>query len=140
VRQPVHVHTDGSWLLPVLHCRAQPGQAWDGSHDDSGVLRSGRSGTQLAAHAVPGSLGCVHMNIVQASDGGLLAFFRSRWADHVYRSRSDDGGLSWQEPEATELPNNNSSIQALRLADGTSGHDLQRQQRRRCHAAARVAV
>src|SRR5690606_26165926 len=37
VRQPIHVHTDGSWLLPVFHCRAQPGQAWDGSHDDSGV-------------------------------------------------------------------------------------------------------
>lgn len=118
VRQPIHVHTDGSWLLPVFHCRVQPGQAWDGSHDDSGVLRSADQGRSWQRIAVPGSLGCVHMNIVQASDGGLLAFFRSRWADHVHRSRSDDGGLSWQVPEATELPNNNSSIQALRLADG----------------------
>ena len=50
--------------------------------------------------------------------GSLLAFFRSRWADHVYRTSSLDGGLTWQAPRATVLPNNNSSIQALRLQDG----------------------
>ncbi|GGH49758.1 glycosyl hydrolase [Comamonas phosphati] len=118
VRQPIHIHTDGSWLLPVFHCRSQSGQAWDGSHDDSGVLRSADQGRSWQRITVPGSLGCVHMSIVPASDGGLLAFFRSRWADHVYRSRSDDGGQTWQVPEPTALPNNNSSIQALRLADG----------------------
>ena len=37
VRQPIHVHHDGSWLLPVFYCRAEAGQPWDGSHDDSGV-------------------------------------------------------------------------------------------------------
>jgi predicted neuraminidase len=59
------------------------------------------------------------MNIVPASDGNtLLAFFRSRWADHVYRTRSHDGGLSWEAPQPTVLPNNNSSIQAIRLQDG----------------------
>lgn len=118
VRQPVHVHTDGSWLLPVFHCRSQPGQAWDGSLDDSGVLRSTDQGRSWQRITVPGSLGCVHMNIVAASGNRLLAFFRSRWADHVYRTHSDDGGQTWQTPEPTTLPNNNSSIQALRLADG----------------------
>jgi hypothetical protein len=58
------------------------------------------------------------MNIVPARDGMLLAFFRSRWADHVYRSASRDGGRSWSPPEPTTLPNNNSSIQVARLADG----------------------
>jgi predicted neuraminidase len=53
VRQPIHVHTDGSWLLPVFHCRAQPGQAWDGSHDDSGVLRSADQGAAGSALPCP---------------------------------------------------------------------------------------
>jgi predicted neuraminidase len=48
----------------------------------------------------------------------LLAFYRSRWADNVYRSVSTDGGHSWSAPRPTELPNNNSSIMALTLAGG----------------------
>ena len=119
VRQPIHVHHDGSWLLPVFYCRAEAGQPWDGSHDDSGVLRSTDQGRTWQRISVPGSLGCVHMNIVPAANGqSLLAFFRSRWADHIYRTQSDDGGLTWQTPQPTVLPNNNSSVQALRLADG----------------------
>lgn len=118
VRQPVQVQPDGSWLLGIFRCVPVPGTAWDGSLDDSAVLRSSDEGRSWQRIEVPGSLGCVHMNIVPASDGGLLAFFRSRWADHVYRTRSDDGGLSWQAPQATVLPNNNSSIQTLRLLDG----------------------
>jgi predicted neuraminidase len=118
VRQPIQVQSDGSWLLPIFNCRSLPGQAWDGSLDDSAVLRSTDQGASWQRIEVPDSLGCVHMSIVPARDGHLLAFFRSRWADHVYRSRSEDGGLSWSKPEPTVLPNNNSSIQALRLADG----------------------
>jgi predicted neuraminidase len=118
VRQPLKIQDDGSWLLPIFRCKPVPGKAWDGSLDDSAVLRSTDQGATWQLIEVPGSLGCVHMNIVPASNGGLLAFFRSRWADHVYSTRSDDGGLTWQVPVATSLPNNNSSIQALRLADG----------------------
>ncbi|HBI82139.1 MAG TPA: glycosyl hydrolase [Alcaligenaceae bacterium] len=118
VRQPIHVHTDGSWLLPVWDCRVMPGQKWDGSYDESAVMRSTDQGASWQRILVPDSVGCVHMSIVSASDGGLLGFFRSRWADHIYKTRSDDGGLSWTSPVQTGLPNNNSSIQALRLADG----------------------
>ena len=122
VRQPIRLQADGSWLLPIFCCKPVPGKAWDGSLDDSAVLRSTDQGASWQRIEVPGSLGCVHMNIVPAAhpaaDGALLAFFRSRWADHVYRTRSDDGGLHWQAPQPTVLPNNNSSIQALRLADG----------------------
>ena len=118
VRQPIRVQADGSWLLPIFRCKPVPGKAWDGSLDDSAVLRTTDQGASWSLIEVPGSLGCVHMNIVPARDGSLLAFFRSRWADHVYRTCSRDGGLSWEVPRATVLPNNNSSIQALRLQDG----------------------
>jgi predicted neuraminidase len=119
VRQPPHIAADGSLLLPVFTCRSATGQTWDGSLDDSAVLRSTDLGATWQRIAVPHSLGCVHMNLVPSAEGrGLLAFFRSRWADRVHATRSDDGGLSWAAPWPTVLPNNNSSIQAIRLADG----------------------
>lgn len=118
VRQPVVVH-GGRWLLPVFHCRTTPGVRWSGDHDDSAVMVSTDQGRSWTEHAVPGSLGCVHMNIVPGRDADtLLAFYRSRWADHVYRSVSTDGGLTWSAPQPTPLPNNNSSIQVTRLASG----------------------
>jgi len=58
------------------------------------------------------------MNITPLKDGTLLALYRSRWADNIYQSRSSDGGRSWSVPQATELPNNNSSIQVTTLTNG----------------------
>jgi predicted neuraminidase len=57
------------------------------------------------------------MNIVELSKGGMIALFRSRWADFIHISRSGDKGRSWSDPEPTTLPNNNSSIQCIRLRD-----------------------
>jgi predicted neuraminidase len=51
-------------------------------------------------------------------DGSLLALFRSRWADNIHVSRSHDNGRTWETPVATELPNNNSSIQFTCLQNG----------------------
>ena len=119
VRQPVVVLPGGTWLVPVFHCRTTPGARWSGDHDDSAVMISADQGRTWAEHPVPGSTGRVHMNVLPARDGrSLLAFYRSRWADHVYRSVSRDGGRSWSVPRATVLPNNNSSIQVTRLASG----------------------
>jgi predicted neuraminidase len=118
VRQPPIVTDDGVWLLPVFYCRAVPGEKWDGSNDVSAVLRSDDGGKSWQEYVVPGSLGCVHMNIVRLADRTLLALFRSRWADNIQASRSTDGGRSWSAPVPTVLPNNNSSIQATALADG----------------------
>ena len=55
------------------------------------------------------------MNIGRLSDGTLVALFRSRWADAIYRSMSTDDGQTWTAPQPTELPNNNSSIQFVVL-------------------------
>jgi predicted neuraminidase len=117
VRQPLVALDNGDWLLPVFRCRTVPGEKWAGNDDDSAVMISTDRGATWTEAPVPGSTGCVHMNIVRGRDGSLLAFFRSRWADHVYRSTSTDRGRHWSAPVATTLPNNNASIQVIRLAN-----------------------
>lgn len=119
VRQPVVVLDNDDWLVPVFHCRSTSGEKWVGNNDFSAVMISPDRGSTWSEHTVPGSTGCVHMNVVKAAAGGALsAFFRSRWADHIYLSRSTDNGRNWSQPTATELPNNNSSIQVTRLSNG----------------------
>ena len=36
----------------------------------------------------------------------------------VWKSETEDGGLSWDEPEPIELPNPNAAVAGLRLSDG----------------------
>lgn len=120
VRQPPVVRRDGAWLLPVFRCRALPGLRWSGDDDDSALYISHDQGQTWQTREVPQSSGCVHMNIVPGSrgPGHLLAFYRSRWADWVYRNESTDDGETWSAPQPTPVPNNNSSIQVIRTASG----------------------
>ncbi|TPG47251.1 glycosyl hydrolase [Roseomonas nepalensis] len=118
IRNPIVVTGRGDWLLPIWRCTKPPVGAWTGDLDTSSVMLSSDGGATWAEHAVPDSTGLVHMSLVDLGGDRLVAFFRSRWADWVYASRSADGGRSWSAPEPTALPNNNSSIQATRLADG----------------------
>lgn len=118
IRQPIVVLENGDWLLPIWRCVTPPAGAWTGDLDTSSVMISSDAGRNWTEHAVPGSQGCVHMNILDLGGDGLVAFFRSRWADWIHATRSTDGGRSWSEPMPTALPNNNSSIQAARLANG----------------------
>ncbi len=118
IRQPVVVLPGGNWLLPVFYCVTQPGEKWVGNADTSAVKISADKGKTWRDVSVPESTGCVHMNITLLKDGSLLALYRSRWADHIYLSRSVDRGESWSAPQPTDLPNNNSSIQVTTLANG----------------------
>ncbi|PTM56555.1 sialidase family protein [Desmospora activa] len=118
IRQPIVVLDNGDWLLPVFYCVTIPGVKWTGNRDTSAVKISHDQGRTWEQVPIPNSTGCVHMNIEKLGDGSLIAFYRSRWADSIYVSRSDDNGQSWTEPTQTELPNNNSSIQVTKLNNG----------------------
>ncbi|MGV6988138.1 sialidase family protein [Testudinibacter sp. P80/BLE/0925] len=118
IRQPITVLVNGDWLLPVFYCVTQPGEKWVGNNDYSAVKISSDKGKTWRDVLVPDSVGCVHMNITPLKNGSLIALFRSRWADYIYKSISSDGGNSWSSPEPTALPNNNSSIQATTLKNG----------------------
>ena len=50
-------------------------------------------------------------------DGRLQALFRSK-NERIIESFSNDHGVTWSELKATEMPNNNSGIESLTLADG----------------------
>lgn len=118
VRQLPIALPSGRLIIPIFRCITTPGEKWVGNSDDSAVMISDDAGITWTETVLPGSLGCVHMNIQPVADGSLLALFRSRWADSIYESRSTDDGTTWSEPVPTELPNNNSSIQFAALADG----------------------
>jgi predicted neuraminidase len=118
VRQPIVVNGAGDWLLPVFRCVSVPGRRWTGDVDTAAVLVSTDAGSTWTMKAVPDSLGAVHMNIVPLGGGRMAAFYRDRYAESVRRSQSEDDGASWSAPAPTNLPNNNSSVQATRLSDG----------------------
>ncbi|MEQ7127767.1 sialidase family protein [Actinopolymorpha sp. B11F2] len=110
LRNPPVFADDGSWVLPAYHCRPE------GEH--SVVVRSTDGGTTWREHSVPTSLHRVQLSAVQRDDGSLFGLLRSRAADRIYATESRDLGRSWSVPVRTELPNNNSAIQLVRLASG----------------------
>lgn len=110
--------SDGAWMMPVFRCISRPGQRWNGSHDTAGVAVSHDDGANWTMTEVPGSIGSVHMTIVPLDGAHMVAFYRRRQSDFVHRSESLDGGASWSAPAPTDVPNNNSSINVVRLGDG----------------------
>jgi predicted neuraminidase len=106
----------GKWLFPT-YVSASKGITTNAQNDRSIVKISTDAGKTWSNCDVPESGGLVQMNIVQLPEGHLLAFFRSRYADWIYKSSSQDG-CQWSAPSATQLPNNNSSIQVVGLNDG----------------------
>jgi predicted neuraminidase len=114
-RQPLVVFHD-QWLFPVYHS-AGGSITSNAQNDHSYVEVSADAGKTWKECDVQGSGGFVQMNILNISDSQLVAFYRSRYADWIYKSESSDG-CSWSAPVATPLPNNNASIQATRLKNG----------------------
>lgn len=110
IRQPIVAVSPTRWLLPAFRCLPLPGRQWRGSADVTVVLITEDAGATWREVEVPESTGLVHMAIVRRSEGRLVGFFRSRWADRIYRTTSDDQGETWSVPTPTDVPNNNSSI------------------------------
>lgn len=115
-RHPPLQGQDGGWILPIYRSLAE-GNLF--GHDYSEVVCLSSEMAVTAIHSVPRSTGRVHGSLVRSEQGDhLLQFFRSRLADRIYRAIGCLDGSSWSEPTLTILPNNNSSIQSLRLASG----------------------
>lgn len=111
LRNPPLFQSDGSWLLPAYYCTPE------GEH--SLVVISEDQGRSWTEYPVPDSLGRVQLTIAPRADGSLLGLFRSRQADRIYASESQDLGRTWSSPVRTALPNNNSAVQVTALTDGS---------------------
>lgn len=113
-RQPIQILSNGRWVYGNWICSSQNSLAGD----PSAIKVSDDSGKTWKHVDIPNSVGRVHPTIVEIEDGHLIAFMRSRLADFIYSSESFDFGDTWSEPKPTELPNNNSSISAIKLRSG----------------------
>ncbi|WP_166969310.1 sialidase family protein [Brevibacterium atlanticum] len=114
-RQPIQILADGTWVHTQWLCFDDDSK--NGS-DQPVVQISQDQGDTWRQIEFPAAAGRVHPNIVELAPGRLVCLFRSRFADWVYLSRSDDGGETWSAPEATEIPNNNAGLSAFLLPSG----------------------
>ena len=115
-RHPPLILADGSWLLPLYYSTSKGiGEGADTNYSVTKLSKD--DGRTWEECPMPGSEGKVQPSIVTVPHGRLIAFFRSRASDFIYRSDSSDG-CHWSPLQATGLPNNNASVQALTLHDG----------------------
>lgn len=111
-RDPIVLMPDGGWLLPMYMSSGKTSQ-----QNYSVVKISHDEGKSWKTCDIPQSNALVQPSVVLMPDHHYVAFLRSRRADWIYRSTSEDG-CHWTPPVATTLPNNNASIQAALLRDG----------------------
>lgn len=128
VRQPGVILSSGEWLLPIYDNRGGGKPEYEGMGGNEGsVFISGDGGQhwQRYGRMVAGA-GTAQPNVIELEPGHLLAFLRTRnfwngenpdWA-YLYRAESWDYGRNWTHPVPTALPNNNSSMQMIRLQSG----------------------
>lgn len=115
-RHPPVLMNEGAWLLP-MYVTPSAGIVAGALSNYSLVQISRDSGATWRTCPIPASNGLVQPSVVRLGPTAYRAFLRSRFADWIYESSSSDG-CTWTPPHPTELPNNNSSIQAIRLHDG----------------------
>ncbi|WMJ85784.1 sialidase family protein [Anaerocolumna sp. MB42-C2] len=117
-RQKIQILSNGRYIFGNWICFSDDSR--NGS-DITVMQISDDKGKSWREVSVPKSQGRVHANVIETEPGKLTALFRSRFADFIYLSKSEDNGENWSEPIRTELPNNNSSISAIKLKSGAIG-------------------
>ena len=114
-RQPIQIMSNGRWIFSNWLCT----DSAEGLSGDPTAFRiSDDQGKTWRTVMMPESHGHVHANVVELEPGHLVAFMRNREAYRIHRSESFDYGETWSEPKPTPLPNNNSSISAIKLQSG----------------------
>ncbi|WP_342117571.1 sialidase family protein [Pseudoduganella sp. OTU4001] len=102
---------DGGWLLPAyfeMGIKYSLMLAFDQSGDPRWISRIGSRNSTLQPTIVPISQNEVHAWMRDSSK-----------EQRVQQARSSDGGANWDDQPPLELPNQNTSLSALRLSNGS---------------------
>ncbi len=127
-RNPGLVLANGEWLLPIYDNRGGGNPAHSGMGGNEGaVVISSDGGTHWQRYGrMVADAGTAQPSVIEVAPGHLRAWLRTRnfwngenpaWAC-IYRAESHDNGRNWTRPVRTALPNNNSSLQVIRLRSG----------------------
>jgi predicted neuraminidase len=115
-RHPIVILKDGTWMLPLSYVTSA--DIWKGAETNySATELSSDNGKSWKECLMAETQGKIQPTVVSVAPDQLVAFFRSRASDFIYRSTSSDG-CTWTPAKPTVLPNNNASVQAFRLRDG----------------------
>jgi predicted neuraminidase len=107
---------DGSILAPA----STEGNGWHVHVErstDTGVTWSRLA--DLDARDNGGNIRMIQPTLLDRGGGSLQMLCRTPHK-RIYQSRSSDNGVTWSPPTPTQLPNPNSGIDAVQLADGRS--------------------
>lgn len=106
--------SDGS----ILSGSSTEGKGWI-CHIERSV-DNGKSWNFIGPLNDPDKVGAIQPTLLTYPDGRIQMLARTRYNDDGYIAEawSDDKGLTWSEMTPTELPNNNSGIDAVTLTDG----------------------
>lgn len=108
---------NGDWLAPAS---IETKEVWDCFVDRSSDRGQSwrRSEFVPLDHAAMRGRGIIQPTLWESGEGRVHMLARST-AGRIYRSDSQDSGETWSPAYATQLPNNNSGIDLVRLDDGT---------------------
>jgi predicted neuraminidase len=116
VKNKAIVLSDGAWLAGA----STEYQRWDAFADRS--EDGGKTWTRSADFAIDHSTfdgkGAIQPTLWESKPGTVHALLRTT-AGKVGRADSSDGGRTWTPMVLTDLPNNNSGIDVLKLDDGS---------------------
>ena len=121
VKNKAIVLSDGSWLAPAS--LEYPGEEglWEAFADrstDRGKTWQRSAFWKIDRTKPPlDTKGAIQPSFWESEPGKVHALMRST-GGLVWRADSEDYGQTWAPVYATELPNNNSGLDALKLADG----------------------
>jgi predicted neuraminidase len=104
--------SDGSWAVPIY-------QELLGKLPELLWLRESAGAVDATRSRICGGRSGLQPALVPLSTNSALAFLRDvSQRKRISVARTDDAGLTWAPPRALDLPNPDSGLAALRLADG----------------------